>query len=221
MSKGRKVKRDYHGIKTPEQGLAAARKVEHGITDNPNLPEETWSPNAAKPAELSAQLARLETACVAASDRGISAVATAKAEWGRTIIMMDEIALHVEAVGVRNPNALQTSGFTLTKERKNYSKNNKTEVSLTVAVDFRVVNTGELGKAICSAGEVEGAFNHEIQATRQTPSQESFWIHKGIFPDPARMEVENLDAGETFFRMRSHGPNGPGPFSAIVMTLIT
>lgn len=219
MSGERQIKRDWHAIKKPEDGLVEARRIEHGITDNPHLPEEGYGEHTTKPKEFSTQVNKLETACIAATDRAISAVTAAKNEWGRTSSMMDEIALHVEAVGLRDPEALTTSAFNLTKERKNFNKNK--EVVLAPSVDFRVVNTGEVGKAIGMSSKIDGAFNNEMQATQLDPYKESSWIHKGIHVDPSQMVMENLDLGNTFFRMRAHGPNGPGPFSAIVSVLIT
>ena len=66
-----------------------------------------------------------------------------------------------------------------------------------------------------------GVFNCEIHVNQTDPSVEANWLHKAIFPDAAEMVMENLAPGNTFFRMRYHGPGGHGPWSAIVSTTIT
>jgi hypothetical protein len=52
-------------------------------------------------------------------------------------------------------------------------------------------------------------------------SVEQDWFHKAIFSDPGEMVMTGLSSGNTFFKMRSHGPDGAGPWSAVVCTFIT
>ena len=88
-------------------------------------------------------------------------------------------------------------------------------------LDFNVTNAGELGRALATASTFAGALVHEIHINQKDPSVEDDWFHKAIFPDSHNMVMESLAAGNTFFRMRHHGPDGPGPWSGVVSTTIS
>uniref|UniRef100_C6E5Y8 Uncharacterized protein n=1 Tax=Geobacter sp. (strain M21) TaxID=443144 RepID=C6E5Y8_GEOSM len=135
------------------------------------------------------------------------------------IVILEEVASLLEAASIRNPDALLTTGFTITQERRSHPRQPK--LPLTSPTDFTVANSGETHRAVGSATPMPGAFNQEIQLNRKDPSVEEDWFHKAIFPDARNMVMDNLEPGNTFFRMRHHGQDGPGPWSAIMSATIS
>jgi len=198
----------------PARFVAFCDKVNHGLTDNANIPETLF---ALRQRYLE-QTDLLKTSYHAALDCGRTAIRERDKIIQDTLVILDQLASSLEAAFVLNPDALFTTGFTITQERRSA---NRTRLPLVAPPDFNVTNSPERGRALGTASTFPGAFNHEIQINMKDPSIETDWFHKAMFPDSQNMQMENLESCNTFFRMRHHGPDGPGPWSAIVTTPIT
>lgn len=215
----RRIKRDYRQMGgTPAKFLGFNQKVKQSLTGNQNYPDSTWGANIALRQQYFEQVDRLGVACHVASGGDRNLIRERDKLIQEIILLLDEIASLLEAASVRNPDALFTTGFSVTQERRASSR---TRLPLAAPSDFSVVNTGEIGKAVGSANSQPGAYNHEIHINRKDPSVEGDWFHKALYPDAAEMIMENLEPGNIFCRMRDHGPDGPGPWSTIVSTTIT
>ena len=217
MLKQRKIKRDYRNM-SPSQALAFFNKVKRCLTDNVNFPDATWGANTTTRQQLFDAIVRFEIAYHLAINGDRLLIAARDKIQEEVVVMLDEVASHLEAVSVRNPEGLLGSGFNVVQERRSTSR---TRLPLAASFDFNVTNVGTRGTAIGNSSEIPGAFNLEIQINRQDPSKEADWSHKDLFPSPSEMTMTDLSTGNTFFRMRPHGPNGAGPWSAIVSTFIT
>lgn len=216
----RRIKRDYRHRMSPAKFLAICRKVRHALTGNPNYPESAWAANPTLREQFFLKVDGFEVAYNMAINGDRLLIRERDKLAQELIVMLDEIASLLEAVSVRNPDALFTTGFAVTGERRSASRS-KDSVQLAASLDFNVVNSGEPGKAIATASPMPGAYNQEIHINRKDPSLDEYWAHYGIFHDPAQMQLVKLDPGNTFFRMRYHGPDGPGPWSSVVVTTIT
>jgi hypothetical protein len=214
----RRIKRDYRQRSSPAKFLSFCTKVKHCLTDNPNYPESLWGANPSLRQQYFDKVDSLDVSFHLAINGDRLMILERDKLIQETILMLDEITALLESASVRNPDALFSTGFSVTQERRSP---NRVRLPLQVPTDFGVVNSGEHGMAKGSASKAPGAYNHEIHINRKDPSVEEDWFHKAIFPDAEDMVMVNLDPGNTFFRMRHHGPDGPGPWSAIVSTLIT
>jgi hypothetical protein len=209
----RRIKRNYRQEKSPVKALSFSKKVRHALTDNQN-----FRAIDAILQEYFAAVDRLEVAYHLAINGDRNLIRERDKLWQEIILMLDGIAAALEAACVHNPDALFTTGFDISQERRSP---NRTRSPLTAPEDFSVANTDQRGGAIGSSSDVPGAYNHEIHITDKDPSIEENWKHKEVFPDPERMVMNNLNQGNTFFRTRAHGPDGAGPWSAIVSIYVT
>jgi len=215
----RRIKHDYRQMGgTPAKFLGFSQKVIQSLTGNPNYPDSIWGANTNLWRKYIEHVDRLGVACHVASGGDRNLIRDRDKLIQEVILILEEIASLLEAASIRNPDALFTTGFTVTQERRTA---NRTRLQLTAPMDFAVVNTGERGKAVGSAMTQPGAFNHEMHINRNDPSVEGDWHHMAIYTSTAEMVMENLDLGNIFFRMRHHGPDGPGPWSPTVSTTIT
>jgi hypothetical protein len=214
----KKIRRNYRQSKSPAKALAFFKRVKRGLTDNSNFTDATWGTNITSRQEYFEAVDKFEDAYNLAINGDRLLISARDKLWQEIIVMLDEIASHLEAQAARTPEALLSSGFEVISERKMVSRS---KTPLKASSDFRVENEGQRGKGIGKSSHIPGAFNHEIHATSKDPSVEENWSHKGIFNNPGNMEMNNLEAGNMFFRMRSHGPDGAGPWSTIVSTTIT
>ena len=217
MALKRRIKRDYRRL-PPARFLAFCRKVKYGLTDNQNYPDSTWGADTMLRQIYFEKVATLETAYHVASDGDRRLIRERDKLVDEIVDLLDQIAPLLEAASIRNPDALFSTGFSITQERRSI---NRTKLVLGVPDGFSVVNSGEPGKAVGSANAPRGAINHEIHLNRNDPSLEEEWLHKAIYPDASAMVMEKLLPGNTFFRMRHHGPDGPGPWSAVMSVAIT
>jgi hypothetical protein len=213
----RRIKRNYRQRNSPAKFLTFCKKVKLSLTDNLNFADSTWGGNTALRQQYFEKVDDLEVASHLASNGDRLLIRDRDKLIQEIIKMLDQIASLLEAAAVLNPDALFSTGFSVTHERRSP---NRTRLTLTVPTDFTVENLGEGGKVAASASTMPGAFNQEIQVNRNNPSVEQDWLHKAMFPG-VEMIMENLEQGNTFFRMRHHGPDGAGPWSAIVSTLVT
>jgi hypothetical protein len=213
----RRIKRDYRRL-TPAKFLSYCHKVKHGLTDNSYFTDEVWGHNLVIRQRFFEKVDAVEFSYHAASNGDRVLIRERDKVMEETVVLLDEVASLLEAAAVRNPDALFTTGFSVTQERR---ATQRVRLPMIAPSDFVVVNTGETRKAIGSASSIPGAYNHEIHVNLKDPSVEEEWFHKAMYPDSASMVIDNVNPGNAFFRMRHHGPEGPGPWSAVVTTTIT
>ena len=214
----RKILRDYHQMNSALTALNLGKKVGTALTDKTIFPDTFWGVKLVLLLEFLAVLAQLEADYHAALNGGKREITARNNTWELFIKKLDAIALYLESECIETPDKLLASGFNLTQGRKN---NGGKRSPMQVAKDFCVENMPEQGKARGSASQIKGAYNHELHYCRALPSIEASWMHKGMFMDITDMVMEGLEAGDLFFRMRSYGPDGAGPWSGIVTTTIT
>jgi len=210
----RRIKRDFRQMSSPAKFLAFGKKVKHGLTDTPNLPDSI----AALRQMYFEKVDSLDTTYHLALDGSRSVIREREKLSQEIVVLLDQIASVLEAAFILDPDALLTIGFTVTHERRS---TNRVKLPLVTPLDFNVTNAGERGRALAKASSSPGALVHEIHINLKDPSVEDDWFHKAIFPDSHNMVMESLAAGNTFFRMRHHGQDGPGPWSAVVSTTIS
>jgi|GEM_PF-1794635 len=210
----RMIKRDFRQMRSPAKFLAFCKKVQHGLTDNPNLSESI----AALRQQYFEKVDSLDTTYHLALDGGRSVIRERENLSQEIGVLLDQLASVLEAELILNPDALLTTGFTVTQERRSP---NRVRLPLVAPPDLNVANAGERGRALATASTFPGAIVHEIHINLKDPSVEDDWFHKAIFPDSQNMVIESLAAGNTFFRMRHQGHDGPGPWSGVVSTTIT
>ncbi|MBJ6799194.1 hypothetical protein JFN90_03475 [Geomonas sp. Red259] len=213
----RRIKRDFRRG-GPKDFLSFNLNVRHSLTNNLNYPDSAWGASLALRQQHAEKVTALETAYRLASNGDRILIRERDKLMEELILILDEMASFLEALSTRNPDALYTTGFSIAQERRNHRR---TRLPLTSPLDFMVTNTGEPRKAVASASSAPGAYNHEIHINTKDPAVETDWFHKSMFPDAKNMVLENLNTGNTFFRMRHHGPDGPGPWSSITSVLIT
>ena len=212
--KRKMIKRDFRQMGSPARFMAFCKKVQHAMTDNPNLPDSVLSFLKL----YLEKVAILETTYHQALDGGRTLIRQRESLCQEIVVLLDQMASLLEAAFILNPDALLTTGFTVTQERRNTVR---VKLPLTAPADFNVSNSGELGKALGKASSCPGALVYEIHFNVQDPSVEAFWFHKSNYIDPQQMVMDGLAAGNTFFRMRPFGEGGPGPWSGVVSTPIT
>ncbi|MBU5636412.1 hypothetical protein KOM00_06655 [Geomonas sp. Red69] len=217
MGVQRRIKRDYRRL-TPTKFHALVLKVKHCLTGNSIFSDDFWGANIFIRQLFFEKAALYDAAYRAASNGDRALIRERDKIMEELVVILEEIAPLLEAASIRNPDALFTTGFTVTQERRSHTR---VKLPLVSPNDLNVVNTAEQGRAVATASTMPGAFNHEIQINRGNPSVEADWFHKSIFPDASNMNLENLEAGNTFFRMRHHGSDGPGPWSPTVSVTIT
>lgn len=210
-----RIMRDYRQMhRSPAKLLGFIKKVKHSLTDNREYPEK----ETALLQQYFQSVDNYETIYHLALDGSRTQRRERDRLTAEIVVLLDRIASILEAAHILNTDALLTTGFTVTQERRS---SNRIKLSLEAPSDFKVDNLGERGKAVGSSSSFTGAFNQEIHINQKDPAVEEDWLHKGIFPNSKSMEMEHLVPGHTFFRTRYHGHDGPGPWSTIVSTTIT
>jgi hypothetical protein len=217
MGSSQRITRDYRKP-TPSKFLHFIQKVKRGLTDNANYPESAWGANIGVLRRFFEDVVIVEGACHVASRGDRDLIRQRDKLIAEMVLVLDELASLLEAMSVRNPDALFTTGFNISKERRSTPR---VKVALVAPTDFVVENLGEPRKALGKVSTVPGAYNHEVHVNRRDPSVEQDWNHQALYPDSGNMVMENLEPGNTFFRVRPHGPDGAGPWSAVVTVTIT
>jgi hypothetical protein len=210
----RRINRDFRNTKSPAKFLALCRRIRYGLTDNHNLPESVFG--------LLQQyfdlMDLIESTYQLSLDGGRASIRQREKLSQEIVVLLDQIASLLEAAFILNPDALLTTGFTISQERRS---SNRVKLPLAALTDFSVVNSSERYKALGSASPAPGTVVYEIHINLKDPSVEADWFHKAIFHDPQNMVMDDLAAGNICFRVRPHGPDGAGPWSGIVTTTIT
>ena len=210
----RRIKRDFRRTSLPAKFLAFCRKVQHGLADTPNLPE-LIAPFRQQFAE---KVDSLDTAYHQALDGGHSLIREREKLSQEIVVLLDQMASLLEAAFILDTDALLTTGFTVTQERRS---TNRVRLPLVAPSDFNVVNAGDPGRAYATASTFPSALVYEIHINVKDPSVEADWLHQSIFADPQNMVMQGLATGNTFFRMRQQAQDGAGPWSGVVSTTIT
>jgi hypothetical protein len=210
----RMIKRDFRQMSSPAKFLGFCKKVQHCVTGNPNIPA-TIDPLRQQYCE---KVDSLDTTHHLALDGGRSLIRERERLSEEIVVLLDQLASFLEAALILNPDALFTTGFNVTQERRSP---NRVKLPLMAPADFNVVNCGENGKALGTASSILGALVCEIYINLKDPSVEADWFHKAICHDSQNMVMDNLAAGNICFKMRFQGPDGAGPWSGIVTTTIT
>jgi len=210
----RRIKRDFRQAGSPAKFLALCKKVQHALANHPKLPDSLaplWQ-------QFSEKVNILDTTHHQALDGSRSLIREREKLAQEIVVLLDQMASVLEAAFILDPDALLLTGFTVTQERRS---TNRIRLPLVAPLDFNVVNSGERGRANATASTFPGALLHEIYINQKDPSVEADWFHLGIFPDSQDMVMEDLAAGNTFFRFRHQGQDGPGPWSGVVSATIT
>lgn len=210
----RRIKRDYRGFRSPARFLAFCKKVAHALTDNPNCPASI-DPIRLQYGE---KVAALDKSYHVALDGGHSFIRERESLSQEVMVLLDQLAALLESAFILNPDALLTTGFTITQERR---ATPRVKVPLTSPQDFKVTNAPAPGQVLASGSTLPGALIREIHMNQKDPSVEDDWRHKANFSDSMEMMMENVPSGNTFFRMRLFGQDGPGPWSAVVSIFVT
>lgn len=210
----RRIKRDYRAMRTPTKFLTFCKRVQHALTDNPNCPSSIDPLRQ----QYSEKVDNLNTTYHIALDGGRSVIREREKLSEEIVVLLDQLSAFLESAFVMNPDALLTTGFTVTQERRSAPR---VRLPLAAPSDFTVTNSGDPGKALATGNTFPGALIREIHINRKDPSVEEDWLHKANFSDSQEMVMENLLPGNTFFRMRHFGQDGAGPWSAVVSTTIT
>jgi len=210
----KRIKRDFRQMRSPAAFLAFILRVKHGLMGLTGLSEAL----AALVLLYCQKVDAWELLYHSALDGSHSQIRERDKRQEELIMLLDQLASALEAEFVANPDVLYSTGFNMAQDRRGHTR---VKLALQAPTDFQVVNLGEQGKGLATASDFPGAYNHEIHINLGNPAAEEDWSHKSMFHDCSSMQMENLPAGNVFFRMRHHGPEGPGPWSAVVTTTIT
>lgn len=209
----KRIKRDFRQM-NPARFFSFNKRVRLALTNYLNFPE-TLDPLRQQYFEKADSLETIYHACL---DGSHSLIREREKLSKEIVVLLDQLASGLEGAFILNTDALFTTGFTVTPERRS---SNREKSPLVAPQDFNVANSVEQGRALAKAISSPGALVHEIHINQKDPSIEDDWFHKGIFADSQNMVMEHLTAGNTFFRMRDQGPDGAGPWSSVVSTTIT
>jgi hypothetical protein len=210
----RMIKRDFRRMGSPTKFLVFCKKVQHCLAALANLPDSVLSLLKL----YFEKVDRLDTTHHLALDGGHSLIRERERLTEEIVVLLDQIASVLEAAFIQDTDALLTTGFNVTQERRSP---NRVRLPLVAPLDFNVANSAEQGRALATASTYPGALVYEIYINLKDPAVEDYWFHKAICHDSQNMVLENLAAGNTFLRMRYQGQDGAGPWSGVVSTTIT
>lgn len=217
MGAKRRIKRDYRQY-APTRLEAMGQKVKRGLTNNTRFPQAFWQAYDPLRRELFDCIDRYAAIYHIATDGAKSTIRERDRIGEELVGLLDEMASALETGATRDPEALYSTGFNISEERRSAPRE---KPRLVQPVDFMVLNSAEPNKAVGTASSMVGAVIQEIHINRGDPSIETDWLHKINCHDPNNMVMEGLQPGNTFFRMRYFGLEGAGPWSAIVSVTIT
>lgn len=77
------------------------------------------------------------------------------------------------------------------------------------------------GTVLVSSTKVKGAVMGELQVSTQDPQTEESWMGSGLHTNLKHLELKNLEVPKKhFLRLRYHGRDGVGPWSATVSIIV-
>lgn len=217
MGVKRRIRRDYRQF-APTKLEAFGQKVKRGLTNNTRFPQSFWQAYDPLRRELIDCIDRYSATYHVATDGAKSTIRERDKIGEELLALLDEMASALESAAARDSEALYSTGFNISEERRSAPRE---KPRLVQPVDFMVVNAPEPAKAVGTASSMVGAVIQEIHINRGDPSVEADWLHKLNCPDASNMIMEGLQPGNTFFRMRYFGGEGPGPWSPVVSVTIT
>jgi len=151
--------------------------VKHGLTDTPNLPDSI----AALRQQYFKKVDRSETTYHLALDGSRAMIREREKLSQELVVLLDQIASILEAAFILNPDALLTTGFTVTQERRS---TNRVKLPLVAPLDFNVANAGEQGRALATASTFRGALVMRFTLTRKTRRLRMTGSTRRSFPIP-------------------------------------
>ena len=98
------------------------QRVHRSLVNNPNIPPSTWAANPELLAHYFAASDKYDAVFHEASYGSTLVIAQRDLLQQQLINYLDEIVADLEAEAVRNPDILLSSGFDLSKERRNYTR---------------------------------------------------------------------------------------------------
>lgn len=209
-----KIIRDYRQMaRLPARFMAFCKKLVHSLTDNPYMTEA----ELALLKEFFEKVILLESAYHRALDRAKSVIRERDKLIQEIVALLDKLASVLESEFGRNSDALLSTGFTITQERR---ATPRVRIPQDASDDFMVFTMGGR-KVLAKASTVPGGIIQEIQINLRDPAAEGEWFHKGFFHYCKDMMMQNFELGNTFFRMRHLGHDGAGPWSEVVSITIT
>lgn len=129
-------------------------------------------------------------------------------------------AAYLNTVSVlrNDPSILQNTGYAI-KGKRSRTASNTTPPPPPTGLQ---VTQSEVSGTLCLSGHKPRAnLSCEIQICKGEPLGESSWLPFAMRTGCRKIEVSGLEPGQKyFFRMRSHGPGGHGPWSAIVSRMV-
>lgn len=159
-----------------------------------------------------------------AAERGDSDVKAAREE----ARLRAELSIHVaadymviRAVEQKNPALLHDTGIPLKVKPTN--KNGKAVSAASVQIILTVSHLGkEPGVALLKGKHIRNGGPYHLQFCKGEPVSEQSWINSdGHYKTCGRIVLRNLEsANRYYFRIRSDGPDGPGPWSQAVCLVI-
>src|SRR6266568_2946276 len=126
MQMERRIKRDYRAYrKSPTKFMSINRKVRRSLPDNENYPDSAWGANLAVRQEYFEKSDQLEITSHQASNGDRILIRDRDRLIDEIIALLDEIALLLETMSRRNPDALYTTGFSVTQERRSTNRSRR------------------------------------------------------------------------------------------------
>ncbi|GFO68098.1 hypothetical protein GMLC_16770 [Geomonas limicola] len=131
----------------------------------------------------------------------------------------------MRAIEKQDPSLLQNTGLPL-KELKTARSSYRiapTSVPVVLTAKHKKTRLGvESGTAILAGKHVKMGGPYHLQICKGHPASEESWCTPGgHYRECGNIILNNLEsANEYFFRIRSDGPDGPGPWSQVVSLVI-
>lgn len=186
--------------------------------------KENWASYVPGPAQFRAHAYELDELGVGADrgDRGMKAereVARSRAELSIDVAIKYMVIRSVEQ---KDPTLLHHTGAPLKgKPAKSGSKATHAPASVQIILTARHVR-GESGVALIEGKHIRQGGPYQLQICKGEPvSEESWYGRGGHYKTCSKIVVKDLEpANKYYFRMRSDGPDGPGPWSQVVSLII-
>lgn len=135
----RRILRNYRNL-NPSKFHAYNQRIRNGLTNNPKIPESTWTANPTLMSSYSAASDKHDATYHQALYGSRLDIAERGVLQAQIVDYLDEIASILEAVAVRSSDVLLSSGFDLAKERRGQPRTKPTPAA---SEDFKVFDAGQ------------------------------------------------------------------------------
>lgn len=182
--------------------------------------KEDWPSFVPHPTTLKEQVADFQESVHAAANGDRLKMSERAAKRDVAVLSGTLIAqyLVMRALHENNTNLLNDVGL---KRKTKAIRNTNKPVSIVAPTGITVKDGPVSGTVIARCNRMPGAANYEVQVTVADPASEDGWHTVGHFLHCRSMEVKGLEpATKCNFRIRCHGPTGPGPWSATTSFII-